>query len=61
MGRGDAAKMFGLIDEAFDGLAFPGLLEIGGGGLGAIRGKSGDDAAGIRMLSEERIPNYENS
>ena len=52
MGRGDAAKMFGLIDDAFDDLAFLEMLEMESGSLGALRGTPGDDAAGIRMHSE---------
>ncbi len=59
IGRGDATKMLGLIDETFGDLAFLEMLEIGGAGLGAPRGTPGDDAAGIRMHSEGRTPNYE--
>ena len=61
IGSGDAAKMFGLIDEAIDDLAFLEMLEIGGGGLGALRGTPGDGAAGIRMHSGRRAPSYESS
>ncbi len=51
--------MPGLVDEAFDGLAFLEMLEIGGAGLGALRGTPGDDAECIRMYLEGRTPNYE--
>ncbi len=49
--------MFGLIDDAFDDLAFLEMLEMESGSLGALRGTPGDDAAGIRMHSEGRTPN----
>ena len=46
------AKMPGLVEETFDGLAFLEMLEIRGAGRGALRGSPGDYAAGIRMHSE---------